>query len=233
MSTIAAPQSIASPVKVSFQQPPYARDRRLSTTSSTTSTENSGSSANHPHEVFEQDWSTTTADHDTWAARERRRSNAFHKIDAYPTITQKPVTVGSPTSPSLLSVSPVRERRGSILSLWSAGKDSDGKAILHSDEHGEWVEEVKANEAAKLLEEISETKEEAKAKGSILSMWKKGKDENGRNIILSGELDEDHVAREAKEAAEEKARMDKIARLQKEMDRINLEMASEKAKLSA
>jgi len=225
-STATAPQTILSPTKVSFQKPAYARDRRLSSTSSTTSTENSGSTTNHPHEAFEQDWSTITADHDTWAARERRRSNAFNKIDSYPTITQKASSVGSagsPTSPSFLAVNPRGERRGSILSLWAAGTDSTGQAILHSDDHGDWVEEVQANK----LQDISETKEQAQKRGSILSMWKKGKDENGRNIILSGDLDEDLIARQAKEDAAEKARLERIARLQKQMESLKTELETE------
>src|SRR6187402_916974 len=53
-----------------------------------------------------QDWSTVTAEKDSWANRERRRSSLFHKIDSYP-------------GPSTLS-------------LWSGGKDKKGKDVLYS-----------------------------------------------------------------------------------------------------
>jgi hypothetical protein len=212
---------VASPVKVAFQTPTYPdRNRRLSAVS-TSSTDNSGGSS-QAHEVFEQDWTTTTADKDTWAARERRRSNIFNgHTETYPSIVQaKP---SSPSSPSFLETSP-RERRGSILSLWVAGKDKDGQAVLHSDDHGDWVEEVK--EADK-LKDVSETKEEAYRKGSILSLWKKGKDENGKNIILSGEHEEDLILRQQKEEEAARARSERIAKLKKQMDALQMELAAE------
>jgi hypothetical protein len=201
---------------------------------SSTSTDNSTSSG--PHEVFEQDWSTTTADKDTWAARERRRSSIFHKIDAYPSIAPpKVASTISPTSSDFLSTSPSSqthpERRGSILSLWTHGHDADGHAVLHSDDHGVWVEEVKEAKRLKdLEEEASATKEEAIQRGSILSLWKKGKDENGKDVILSGELDEDEILRQKKNEEEAKARVERVARLRKQMDQLQMELdAEEKA----
>jgi len=213
MASTTAPQNIQSPTKVMFQKPVYNGNRRLSN-ASTTSTDNSNTSG--AHEVFEQDWSTTTADKDTWATRERRRSMLFNgHTESYPSIQQH-VKPSSPSSPTHLSASPQRgERRGSILSLWVTGKDADGQAVLHSDDHGDWVEEVKE---AQRLKDISETKEEAIKKGTILSLWKKGKDENGKNIILSGELDEDLIAQQKKREEEALARSEKIAKLKKQMD---------------
>lgn len=127
----------------------------------------------------------------------------------------------------MLSVSP-RERRGSILSLWTHGKDHDGHAVLHSDDHGVWVEEVKEAKRLKdMEEEASETKEEAIQKGSILSMWKKGKDENGKDVILSGDLDEDEVLRQQQNEEAARLKADKIARLRKQMEQLRLELEAE------
>lgn len=132
--------------------------------------------------------------------------------ESYPSIAQKPA---SPTSPGFLTAGSPRERRGSILSLWVTGKDKDGQAVLHSDDHEDWAEEVKENER---LSEISETKEEAIKRGSILSLWKKGKDENGKNIILSGDHTEDDDLQKQKEAEAILAREEKIEKIKKQMN---------------
>ena len=67
------------------------------------------------------------------------------------------------------------------MSIWSSGKDKDGKPILHHDDHeAEGVGEEKQEE---LLKE-QEPEERTDRRGSILSLWSKGTDENGRAVIL-------------------------------------------------
>ena len=119
---------------------------------------------NHPE--HKQDWSVTTDPKDSWAAKERRRSSIFATAPVVKIAT-------SPTSNS--------GRKGSILSIWSSGKDKDGKPILHHDDHeAEGAEEQKQEE---LLKE-QEPEERTDRRGSILSLWSKGTDENGRAVIL-------------------------------------------------
>ncbi len=76
-------------------------------------------------------------------------------------------------------------RRGSILSVWRSGKDDKGRDILVHDDNdleGEGKEEVVT------LEQVAtgdSGKEEGKGerKGSILSMWGPGVDEEGKAVI--------------------------------------------------
>jgi len=224
-----APQTIASPTKVVFQKPSYgsSTDRRFSNTS-TTST---GTASDESEEPYEQDWTTTTADKDTWAARETRRRSLFHKIEAYPKASHHAST-SPPTSPDLLSISPRTERRGSILSLWSTGKDKDGNAVLHSDDHGDWMEEVRAAKREKEARKKAERAARAEAnRGSILSLWKRGKDEHGNDVILSGE-DQRKFEGEAeiiKKENEKRLRIEKMEKIKKQMEVLQLELEQEEA----
>jgi hypothetical protein len=74
------------------------------------------------------------------------------------------------------------------LSLWSHGKDKDGKDALHS---GEPAHKWENGEVVEDGEEVTAEMRGSKSKvmdrrGSILSVFEKGKDEEGRDIILSG-----------------------------------------------
>jgi len=62
---------------------------------------------------------------------------------------------------------PVKERRGSILSIWNEPEDFEDDTLVR-------VSSKKSNEGY-----VRERR------GSILSVWKKGKDENGKDVILS------------------------------------------------
>lgn len=127
-----------------------------------------------------EDWSRTTAEKDSWAHRERRRSSMWQKIDSYPAI--KPLE-----GPSR---SPVRERRGSILSLFQHGKDKKGRDVLHSGEGNpeEWDREpvAAAIERTPSVENGKDMGMPRERRGSILSMWTWGKDKSGRDVIHSG-----------------------------------------------
>jgi len=190
-----------------------------------------------------QDWSVKIPDDETWAAKERRRSSVWNKVTpGYPTV--------KPKTPSG-SFSSDGEKRGSILSLWSHGKDAKGNDVLHSGENVEhWdgnadeiqrlaaekeaekqrvkleklqrVKEMEAQadrmreEADKLRAEAREldkedivvvsdvqvqrrsfdkglspttsrdSRERSDRKGSVLGIWKGGKDEFGNDVIHSG-----------------------------------------------
>lgn len=67
-----------------------------------------------------------------------------------------------------------RERKGSILSVWSQGDEDE--AI----EDGDALERVNSAASKKSLD----VPERKGRRGSILSVWKKGKDEQGRDVIL-------------------------------------------------
>lgn len=142
--------------------------RRLSTSS--------GRRSINSEDEHEQDWTITTAEKDSWANRERRRSSVWNKIDSYPTI--KP------------SSSPTQERHGSILSLFQHGKNKHGKDVLHSGENVEhWGGDDLKREDALIVPTQKKGRSGSKVqerKGSVLSMWAKGKDENGRDVLLQG-----------------------------------------------
>lgn len=79
------------------------------------------------------------------------------------------------------------ERRGSVLSIWRAGKDKDGRSIL--------IHDGDTHETSSSEEEVVEKEEDLSPKlsprerrlsdrrGSILSLWSNGKDEKGRDVI--------------------------------------------------
>jgi hypothetical protein len=132
-----------------------------------------------------QDWSKETKDEESWANRERRRSSVWSKTD-HNTPFANTDNAG---------------RRGSILSLWSAGKDKDGKHILKHDDH-----EVKNDDESAISDGLASpngsrsgslsipgsrrgTNDRSNSKGadrrpSILGMWSTGKDEEGNVVML-------------------------------------------------
>jgi hypothetical protein len=71
------------------------------------------------------------------------------------------------------------------LSLWSSGKDKDGKHILHHDDDDDVVvvEDGRVTEKGETSPTLSPTSPRDTRRGSILSMWTPGKDEKGRSII--------------------------------------------------
>jgi hypothetical protein len=103
-----------------------------------------------------EDWTRTTAEKDSWAHRERRRSSVWQKLDCYP--SSKPAQ-SSQSGP----------RYGSILSLFTHGKDKDGRDVLHSG-NGD-SEERSAENDAHLEPHMSSKAPDWTRRGSILSMW--------------------------------------------------------------
>jgi len=73
------------------------------------------------------------------------------------------------------------------LSLWSGGKDKQGKDVLYS---GDGPVETWEEDGAPLTKTISgrtrRVRQPEERRGSVLSIWEKGKDANGKDIILSG-----------------------------------------------
>jgi len=153
-----------------------------------------------------QDWTRTTAEKDSWANRERRRSSIFSKVDNYPAATYNSsiphsTTNVMPSSPTLAKApSPTSDRRGSILSLWTHGKDENGRGVLHSGDGNveAWDGEVVVVEEEELKRTVSAESAGKKRRnskvqpqerrGSILSMWSQAKDKDGNWVI-----DTDHV----------------------------------------
>ncbi|TVY22084.1 hypothetical protein LHYA1_G009219 [Lachnellula hyalina] len=139
---------------------------RYDTNKSTTSR---GSNEVDPEDE-KHDWTQTTDEKDSWASRERRRSSVWNGLDA-PGVSKK-------RTESSTSSSAGTDRRGSILSLWSSGKDKDGKDVLHHDDVV-----VVEDDLAPVPAEKSPASRRDTRRGSILSMWKPGKDDKGRSII--------------------------------------------------
>jgi len=164
MEQTATTPSVSSP-KIQFREPYGVDGRRLSVADAT-------------NEVFidddpSEDWTRTTAEKDSWAHRERRRSSIWQKIDSYP--SSKPA---EPSSPD--------RRRGSILSLFKHGKDKKGRDVLHSGDTDEWSTEVAEQRKVQEEEEEEAKQDRGVRRGSILSMWTWGKDKEGRDVIHSG-----------------------------------------------
>lgn len=132
--------------------------RRLSTVGST------GMPAIDEEREHKQDWTVTTDEKDSWAVRERRRSSIWSKIEMVPS-----------TSPKSGA------RRGSILSMWQGGKDKDGKDIVIHDDHDSDEEEGSVGSPSSPT--FDQEKRVRERRPSILSMWKPGKDEHGRDAI--------------------------------------------------
>ena len=78
------------------------------------------------------------------------------------------------------------KRRGSILSLWKTGKDKDGRDHVHSGHEGEdWVEAISTTSGS--VPSSPRLDDRGDRRGSILSIWKQGKDRDGHTVIHSGE----------------------------------------------
>ena len=78
------------------------------------------------------------------------------------------------------------KRRGSILSLWKHGKDKDGNHHLHSGHEGEDWDAVSATSGTPPASPRL-TDDRGDRRGSILSIWRQGKDREGRTVMHSGE----------------------------------------------
>lgn len=96
----------------------------------------------------------------------------WNKHDSYPA-----------TAKAITSSSPPADRQGSILSLWTHGKDKEGKDALHS---GDPVHEWGGEDLDRTISKGSTSSRGMDRRGSILSVFEKGKDDNGRDVILSG-----------------------------------------------
>ncbi|KAI9641493.1 hypothetical protein NHQ30_010301 [Ciborinia camelliae] len=116
-----------------------------------------------PFDDYEQDWSTTTPESQSWASRERRRSTPFGNLNNTPFMGShhegKHYRSGSSTHP----------RKGSILSVWS---DPNG-----DDEHDNNLRRVSTGK--------SEEPQGREGGGTVLSLFRSRKDEQGRDIIHS------------------------------------------------
>lgn len=138
-----------------------------------------------------QDWSKTTDAKDSWANKERRRSSVWSKVDDVDVTANNPKRESASGAP----------RRGSVLSIWSTGKDKHGRHVLaHDDHEGSDLEDESAiarddSEKAEseqgdpdILKMLNRDRKGSNAgsdrRGSILSMWSQGKDEKGRSVML-------------------------------------------------
>lgn len=91
-------------------------------------------------------------------------------------------------NPHFVSETPT-ERRGSILSIWKAGKDSKGRSVLHQDGGSKDDREeviAKKDASPEMLSPKLSPRERRMSdrRGSILSIWSNGKDENGRDVMV-------------------------------------------------
>lgn len=140
-----------------------------------------------------QDWSKTTAPHESHAAKELRKQSVFSKIDSDIKNLKKEKRAGSGT-----------DRRGSILSTWVAGKDAQGRDILtHGFEGDEHAIDDDGDGLSGLTKVVSKGGSQdgvfegregfehrktgskgAERRGSILSVWKGAKDADGNHILL-------------------------------------------------
>lgn len=125
------------------------------------------------HPEHAQDWTVETKPEDSYANQEVRRRSIWSRIDE--------------NNPSLPTETRT-ERRGSVLSLWRGGKDASGRSILihDGDQHNEVFEADK--DGAPLVKmtskELARERRLSERRGSILSVWSTGKDDQGRDIII-------------------------------------------------
>jgi hypothetical protein len=158
------------------------------------STAVTGSSGDVDEDPFE-DWTKTTHERDSWATRERRRSNKFAKIDGDLAIQQ-------------YERSRSGRRASSALGIFSQGLDKNGNPIILSDDHHDEFDlpPLEKEKSAKKLRSPSialafsrpddrrlsmSSENSDKRRGSILSLWKTGKDKDGRDHVHSGHEGED------------------------------------------
>lgn len=121
-----------------------------------------------------EDWTRTTAEKDSWAHQERRRSSMWQKIDNYPALY-------SPESSS-----PSRSRRGSILGLFTHGKDKDGNDVLHSGDGDpeDWNGKHRIDgDQPSVTESPNQAPAPVQPEG-IPMPWIRGKDNQGRAVTL-------------------------------------------------
>lgn len=131
----------------------------------------------------------TTDPKDSWANRERRRSSVWSKVDDVDVTSYNAKRLSATGAP----------RRGSILSVWSAGKDKKGRDVLAHDDHegSDEDESAIAREESEKAESVNGDPDLLKMmnrerrgtggsdrRGSILSLWSQGKDEKGRPIMM-------------------------------------------------
>lgn len=179
--------------------------RRFSTSGLSGKSSRSAHSGEDPEadsdEEHPQDWTIKTDEKDSWANRERRRSSIWSKTDH--------------NTP--FAAVDHQGRRGSVLSIWSTGKDKNGRPILkHNDEKykdgGDDVEYAISdglpspsgsrkgsiapapNSPGLYPNSRRSTNERKLSKGterrpSILGMWSSGKDEHG-NVIMQHDDEE-------------------------------------------
>lgn len=151
-----------------------------------------------------EDWTKTTHEKDSWATRERRRSNKFAKID-------------HDVAQQRYERSRSGRRASSALGIFSQGVDSEGNPIIRSGDEKFEVFEMPLGQGQTTMvdkdgKRISNTPSIAIAfakpderrlsmssqnndrrRGSILSLWKAGKDKDGNDHIHSGHEGEDWV----------------------------------------
>jgi len=165
------------------------RLRRLSTNSSIP--EDAVFDPNDPSERgHKQNWTKTTADKDTWAHQERRRMSGWSNTD-------------------VANYKHMEGRRGSVLSMWAPGKDKDGNDVLfHNDDHDKSSSAIDDNRSEsgsgrsvngngnglqpgspKSNSRRASSNQGQERRGSILSLWKGGKDKHG-NDVMGGDDEE-------------------------------------------
>lgn len=143
-----------------------------------------------------EDWTKTTHEKDTWAARERRRTSKFAKIDSDVALQQYE-----------RERSRSGRRASSAIGLFTQGVDSHGNAIILSDDKYEEFElPIEHDKDGKKLlspnvttvfgeeRRMSLTSQNSdKRRGSILSLWRPGKDKDGKDHLHSGHEGDDWV----------------------------------------
>jgi hypothetical protein len=127
-----------------------------------------------------EDWTRTTAEEDSWAHRERRRSSMRLKMDSYPSL------YSADNSPSRS-----RSRRGSILSLFTHGKDKYGHDAIFSGEGNpeDWHVQRRSECDAVKTQNLPINEPSLVREGAILTPWIRGKDSQGRKIVLWVEIE--------------------------------------------
>jgi len=106
-----------------------------------------------------------------------------------------------------------KDRRGSILSLWRFGKDRQGRDVLHSGDGNveAWGEgRMEGGVENKVGEEKTVSEEKKERRGSILGLWRFGKDKNGRDVLHSGDGNVEEWGKEKEMGGEEPERKSSV-----------------------
>ena len=148
-----------------------------------------------------EDWTKTTHEKDSWATRERRRSNKFAKID-------------HDVAQQRYERSRSGRRASSTLGIFFEGVDSEGNPIIRSgnekfeefemppgqgqttmvDKDGKRISSSPTIAIVFDERRLSMSEQNSdRRRGSILSLWKTGKDKDGNDHIHSGHEGEDWV----------------------------------------